>query len=102
MAKTKKATKTTAGLLVDGLSGGPASNATSVAKVGRRTRTPKVETARARAAREIDVNEGVAKAREKGREIKAQMKVEAFLRNEFGGARGIERFDAASYEDSLN
>ena len=44
----KKATKTTAGLLVDGLSGGPASNATSVAKVGRRTRTPKVETARAR------------------------------------------------------
>ena len=98
----RKATKTTAGLLVDGLSGGPASNATSVAKVGRRTRTPKVETARARAAREIDVNEGVAKAREKGREIKAQMKVEAFLRNEFGGARGIERFDAASYEDSLN
>ena len=98
----KKATKTTAGLLVDGLSGGPASNATSVAKVGRRTRTPKVETPRARAAREIDVNEGVAKAREKGREIKAQMKVEAFLRNEFGGARGIERFDAASYEDSLN
>lgn len=98
----KKATKTTAGLLVDGLSGGPASNATSVAKVGRRTRTPKAETARARAAREIDVNEGVAKAREKGREIKAQMKVEAFLRNEFGGARGIERFDAASYEDSLN
>ena len=53
-------------------------------------------------ASKLPAGEGVAKAREKGREIKAQMKVEAFLRNEFGGARGIERFDAASYEDSLN